>query len=177
MNIFILDKNPKIAAEMMCDKHVVKMIVESAQILSAVVDGNYKNEHRGLGRPSEQLGLPQYPKAHAKHPSTLWAKKSRGNYRWLIRHMRALCSEYRKRYEDRIHKLEGTLMIYEGQDQYLTFAQERRSPFEIAITNKEWHDPDPIKAYQTYYNMEKSRFAKWKLGNVPKWYVPGQRVA
>lgn len=176
MNIFILDKNPKVAAQMMCDKHVVKMIIESAQIMSAVLDGNYKVEYRGLGRPSDTLGLPQYPKAHAKHPSTLWSKKSRGNYRWLLKHMRALCSEYRRRY-DKVHKLEGTLMIFEAQEQYLDFKYDRRTKFDIAITNKEWHNVDPIKAYRTYYNMEKSRFAKWKMGNIPEWYSPGKKVA
>ena len=34
MNIFVLDKDPHIAAQMHCDRHVPKMIVESAQMLS-----------------------------------------------------------------------------------------------------------------------------------------------
>ena len=74
MNIFVLDRNPSKAAHMMCDKHVVKMIIESAQMLSAVLDCQYRSDRRGGDGPViEQYGLPGYPKAHAKHPCTLWA--------------------------------------------------------------------------------------------------------
>ena len=81
MNIFVLDRDPKTAAYMMCDKHVVKMILESAQMLSAVLDHQYKKEYRGGdGSVIEQFGLPGYPKAHAKHPCTLWLKESQANF-------------------------------------------------------------------------------------------------
>ena len=36
MNIFALAKSPEVSAQMACDKHVVKMILESAQMLCAV---------------------------------------------------------------------------------------------------------------------------------------------
>ena len=42
MNIFYVDKDPKTAAKMMCDKHIIKMILESAQMLCTakrVLDG------------------------------------------------------------------------------------------------------------------------------------------
>lgn len=173
MNIFVLDNNPKVAAAMMCDKHVVKMIIETCQILSMVMDTNYKPQFGST--PSIQLGCPQYPKAHLKHPSTLWTMKSRGNYRWLVKHLRALCSEYRKRY-NKVHKLEGLTMVYEGQEQHLEFESNKLQKFCIAITNKDLHHKDPITAYRNYYNMEKSRFAKWKLGNIPAWYTPGEML-
>ncbi len=51
MNIFVLDRDPTKAAHMMCDKHVVKMILESAQMLSAVIDHQYKDEHKGGDGP------------------------------------------------------------------------------------------------------------------------------
>ncbi|NDH49048.1 MAG: hypothetical protein EBY41_00605 [Proteobacteria bacterium] len=178
MNIFVLDENPKTAASMMCDKHVVKMIIESGQMLSACLDVNYLDEHRGNDdlRPSERLGLPQYPKAHVKHPCTMWVIESSANFNWLVRHMRALCLEYTRRY-GKIHKLESTLMIYEAQKQYCKFAKDRRTPFKIAIKNTELHKPTVVSSYRNYYNMEKYTFAKWKLGNTPNWFSPQREVA
>ena len=86
MNIFYLDKDPVVAAQMMCDKHVVKMILESAQMLSTahrVLDGDtYANK----------VGL--YKMAHKNHPSTIWARSSIENYDWLSGHMQALMKEY-----------------------------------------------------------------------------------
>ena len=93
MNIFVLDKDPYVAAENMCDKHVVKMIIESAQILSAVVDV------RSGSFLTEEYDLPKYPKAHVKHPCTIWAMKSRSNAIWVINHLEALSKEYTKRYK------------------------------------------------------------------------------
>tara|TARA_R110000772_G_scaffold148811_2_gene259388 strand:- start:7770 stop:8324 length:555 start_codon:yes stop_codon:yes gene_type:complete len=172
VNVFCLDKDPRKSAEMMCDKHVVKMILESCQILSAVLDVNYIDEYRGKTdvKPSFQLGCPGYPPAHVKHPSTLWAIESKGNAKWLIKHLRALNMEYTKRYM-KTHKLAGCTMIYEAQLQYLKFSKERKTKFTQAITNKKWHNKDSIEAYRTYYNMEKFIFAKWKLGNIPEWFT------
>ena len=89
MNIFYLARDPEIAAQMMCDKHVVKMILESAQMLSTahrVLDGDeYANSH----------GL--YKMAHKNHPSTIWVRSSVKNYMWLYDHMIALMNEYTHR--------------------------------------------------------------------------------
>ena len=82
MNIFYLDRNPVIAAQMMCDKHVVKMILESAQMLSTahrVLDGDDRANETGL-----------YKMAHKNHPSTIWVRASSENYRWLWKHFDAL---------------------------------------------------------------------------------------
>ena len=173
MNIFILDKSINKCAEYHCDKHVVKMIIETCQILSAVIDVNYIDEHRGKGwksKPSQQLGLPNYPPAHVKHPATLWAIEARGKAKWVCHHLRELCHQYYLRY-DKNHKLEGCTMIYEAQLKYCEFKKERKTEFVQAITNKKWHRKDPVEAYRTYYNMEKFTFAKWKLGNIPNWFV------
>ena len=86
MNIFYLDRDPKIAAQMMCDKHVVKMILESAQMLSTahrVLDGDEYADKNGL-----------YKKAHVNHPSSIWVRCSYQQYKWLYDHMVALMEEY-----------------------------------------------------------------------------------
>lgn len=70
MNIFVLDYTPQKAAEYHCDKHVVKMILESAQILCAV---HHKNGDSNV----------PYKLTHKNHPCTIWAGESRSNYLWL----------------------------------------------------------------------------------------------
>ena len=90
MNIFYLDRDPQIAAQMMCDKHVVKMILESAQMLSTahrVLDGDEYADKNGL-----------YKKAHVNHPSSEWVRCSYQQYKWLYDHMVALMEEYTYRY-------------------------------------------------------------------------------
>lgn len=90
MNIFYLDKDPYKAASYFYDKHKVKMILESAQMLCTA--------HHVCGNPDD---VP-YRQAHLNHPSTIWARQSRPNYYWLYEHMIALGQEYTKRY-DKVH--------------------------------------------------------------------------
>ena len=168
MNIFYLDKNPKIAAQMQCDKHVVKMILESAQMLCTahrVLDGDdYANK----------MGL--YKLAHKNHPSTIWVRSSFYNYRWLFKHYDALMEEYTYRYG----KIHATSRL---RDALL------RPPRNISLSAKggfslldKSGDPpqcmpayckgdDTVKAYQTYYILEKSGFAKWTNRVPPKFFM------
>ena len=74
MNIFYLDKNPKLAAKYHCDKHIVKMIIEYAQILSTV--------HHLYNSPNEILNK-IYKKTHINHPCVKWAASNLENYNFL----------------------------------------------------------------------------------------------
>ena len=87
MNIFYLDPHPTVAAQQCCDKHVVKMILESAQMLSTA--------HRVLDKNDNEL---LYKEAHKNHPSTKWVRESHLNYQWLYAHFVALGEEYTARY-------------------------------------------------------------------------------
>ena len=86
MNIFYLDKDPVVAARVQYNKHVVKMILESAQML-CTAHHHYDNGHN----------VP-YKKAHYNHPSTIWCRQNKNQYRWLYNHMIALGIEYTARY-------------------------------------------------------------------------------
>ena len=86
MNIFYLHKDPYKAAELQYNKHVVKMILESAQML-CTAHHHYDN---GDNVP--------YKKAHYNHPSTIWCRLNKNTYRWLYNHMIALGLEYTARY-------------------------------------------------------------------------------
>ena len=82
MNIFVLDYNPKRAAQMQCDKHVVKMPLETAQILCSAFEP----------------GTAPYKRTHYNHPCSVWGRESKVNYKWLIEHGLALSDEYTYRY-------------------------------------------------------------------------------
>jgi len=164
MNIFYLDKNPKIAAQMMCDKHVVKMILESAQMLCTahrVLDGD---------KYADKMGL--YKLAHKNHPSTIWVRSSELNYRWLWEHYVALMNEYTYRYG----KTHATSKLRNALDK----TPDNMPP--IQLTDTPFTDPpqcmpayckgdDTVKAYQTYYIVEKSGFAKWTNRVPPKFFM------
>ena len=90
MNIFYLHESPMMSATYMYDKHVVKMILESAQMLCTA------HHHYGNGD-----NVP-YKKAHYNHPSTKWCRENKLQYTWLFRHMMFLGDEYTRRY-DPIH--------------------------------------------------------------------------
>ena len=162
MNIFYLDKDPVIAAQMSCDKHCIKMILESAQMLSTahrVLDGDEYADNVGL-----------YKMAHKNHPSTIWVRSSSANYDWLYIHMVSLMNEYTHRY-GKHHATERLRWIL------------RISPINID-KDASFTDPpqcmpetckggDTVSAYQTYYILEKSRFARWTKRSVPEWFSGG----
>ena len=92
MNIFVLDLRPNRAAQMMCDKHIIKMILESAQLLCAHFEP----------------GIAPYKRTHYNHPCSIWIRRSRTNYQWLLDHADALCDEYAFRY-GKIHKSKSVI--------------------------------------------------------------------
>ena len=89
MNIFYLDKCPDKSARLQYNKHLVKMILESAQMLCTA--------HHIYGNDWQKENVP-YKEAHLNHPSTMWTRLCRANYMWLYNHMIALGDEYTKRY-------------------------------------------------------------------------------
>ena len=151
MNIFVLDKKVEKCAEYHCDKHVIKMILESAQMLSAVVRLN-----------GHDIG---YKLTHKNHPCTIWARESLSNYNWLVRLTRLLNYEYRYRYDKDInHKsydLVKTLPIPDLPDIGLT-------PFAQAMP-EQYKNKNAVKAYRDYYINEKSSFLTWTKRKKPKW--------
>jgi len=117
MNIFYISKDPVQAAEWMVDKHVVKMILESAQLLSTahrILDGQETLGKSKTGRNVKRWILPDaresvlYSATHINHPSAIWCRRSVENYNWLADHMFALLYEYTYRYNKQ-HKIEGEL--------------------------------------------------------------------
>lgn len=151
MNIFVLDRDPGRSAKMHCDQHVVKMILESAQILCTVLHG------RGVQAP--------YRSTHRQHPCVLWADASYDNYAWLIRLARALHAEYRYRFgEERTH---ASLRVVEFADTYV-FESKGMTPFEQCVPEAYRSSGNPVRAYRAYYRAEKLPFARWTRRPIPR---------
>ena len=163
MNIFVLDRNPVLAAMMQCDKHVVKMVLESAQMLSTA--------HRLLDGDNCIAPDKLYKVAHAKHPCTLWVMESIANYHWLYNHFIALCDEYTFRYGKK-HlcdlKLSGILKYQPTNIPLGTLTE-----FRLAMgTNPECKFDDPVRSYRAYYKTKQKNFKMvWTKRETPDWFL------
>tara|TARA_B100001250_G_scaffold170495_1_gene146850 strand:+ start:630 stop:1091 length:462 start_codon:yes stop_codon:yes gene_type:complete len=151
VNIFVLHQNPQTAAEMMCDKHVVKMILETAQMMCTVV-ASY--DHDTPYRPT-----------HSKHPCTIWAGQSRANWNWLVDHGMSLCEEYTKRY-NKVHKSQR--VIEWCAMTHIDLPERTLTPFAQAMP-PQYRNDCPVTAYRDYYHGEKAGFATWKT-QAPDWW-------
>jgi hypothetical protein len=160
MNIFYLDHNPNIAAQAMTDKHVVKMILESAQLLSTahrVLDGEPVIELSTNGRRLTRYSHPTlddvlYKSTHINHPSGVWVRESKDNYLWLYTHFLALCTEYTKRY-NKIHASYIKLADVLSSPPF-NIASTLFTPIKLAMPIP-YHLPDPVESYRMYYEAEK----------------------
>tara|TARA_R100001163_G_C5068208_1_gene208183 strand:+ start:4127 stop:4594 length:468 start_codon:yes stop_codon:yes gene_type:complete len=150
MNIFLLDWDIPTCARYHCDKHVVKMILESTQMLSSV-HTRYESE------------LAPYRPVHQKHPCTLWAGETKDNYLHLLGLAKELCKEYTFRY-GKIHKCQDVLKQIDNPPANLN---KCGSTDPAQAMPDQYKNKDPIKAYRDYYLHEKQRFAVWKNRPIP----------
>jgi len=158
MNIFVLSKDPDEAAIMQCDQHVVKMPLETAQLLCTAY-------------PEE---LAPYKRTHYNHPCNLWLRESRANYEWLVLHGIALCTEYSYRF-GKNHSSEDIIFWCFPHMNQLKFSKIEMSPWPKAMDDK-YKKPDIVESYRNFYNKDKSRFATWsKNRSEPSWFKNEQR--
>ncbi len=151
MNIFVLDKNITKCALYHCDKHVVKMILESAQMLSVALRVNGVDEG--------------YQITHLNHPCTLWARKSLSNWKWLCQLASALNQEYKFRFE--------TLTNHKSYDVIQSLPLPKipdggLTTFAQAMPEKYKHK-NPVTAYRNFYVAEKSHLFSWTKRQSPDW--------
>jgi hypothetical protein len=182
MNIFYLSEDPRQAAEWMVDKHVVKMILETAQILSTahrVLDGKKTIvsgwiDDFGIRHRKKTLWVLEdsrddilYTATHINHPSSVWARQSVENYNWLVDHLFALGNEYHYRYGKRhatITKLGFTL-----QSPPFSLKDWDATPMPCCMPDECKISNDPVLNYQEYYRTSKTRMHSWKSRDVPSW--------
>lgn len=162
MNIFFLNWNPRKAAEYHCDKHVVKMIIETAQLLYTA--------HWVLETPN--MPLNSYKITHKNHPSAIWARESLANYLWLCSLGWWLCKEYQFRYNNdkkqKIHKTEAHIVWLLNNHPKLS--KINMTPPKLAMPD-EYKMSDPIESYQKYYieaKLKKKGIVKYTKREAPE---------
>ena len=155
MNVFFLDENPKLSAQYHVDKHVVKMILETAQLLCGV--------HHSTGQVTDQV---PYKLSHKNHPCAIWARESLSNYLYLCELGLELGKEYTYRYGKR-HK---SIDVIEW-----CIVNKPNIP-DIGFTTPAMAMPDEFKvdsvveSYRNYYMGAKSDLASWKNREKPFWF-------
>lgn len=176
MNVFYLDQNPRVAAEYHCDKHVVKMIIEYAQLMSTahrVLDGELYNDKTANGRNIKRWRLQDererhlYKASHINHPSGVWCRASNKNYYWLYDLFVNLCEQYTVRY-GKIHKSQMLSQILSKAPNYIKVGPFTEPP--PAMPDHCKIKNNSVASYRKYYLEEKKRFAKWKTFT-PDWFV------
>jgi len=163
MNRFLINYTPEMCARDMCDKHVVKMPLEEAQMLCTTVR---------LHAPeyAEEAGL--YRAVHQKHPCTIWAGMTSSNFRYSLEMFRQMCREYTHRYG----KVHASWRLYDAlkdaekyvPDGYITSHPECFSEHTNLKSGVNW----PIQSYRKFYVTKQKRFKMvWTRRDKPEWFV------
>lgn len=175
MNIFFLDRDPEEAARLLVDKHCVKMILETCQLLSTahrVLDGELTIGKSKTGRKAKRWVLHDareevlYKATHVNHPCAVWCRESLENYNWLVEHMIALCKEYHHRY-GKVHKCFGELSFMLASPPHNLTEFDWTEP-PLAMPD-EYKTDDVVESYRNYYNGAKSGMFKWTNRETPTW--------
>ena len=182
MNIFILSENPVEAAQFQCDKHVVKMVVESAQMLSTVhriLDGTLMRAPSKSGKtmskhwihPDKTLDETLYKAVHMSHPCTVWTMQTNTNYRWHYEHFCALCDEYTYRY-GRIHATNLKLRnVLASAPKNIQKGELTQFPLAMKANPECMFPEDPVRSYRMFYETKQDRFRMvWSKRDVPNWF-------
>jgi len=149
VNIFVLDIEPKKSAIQLCNKHLLKMIIESHQMLCNCFE------------PHE---VP-YKRTHYNHPCSIWVRESLNNYNWLFNYAEALCKEYTYRY-GKIHKCETALHKLKKPK----LNKIGLTPFKLAMP-EQYRTNNVIDSYRQYYLNEKLHFCKWPKERIPEFVL------
>jgi len=167
MNIFFLHRSPRKAARYAADKHVVKMLLETCQLLYTC--------HHATGSTVVQNApfkkgttTPGYKKLNPNHPCGKWLRQSSIHYLWLSSYGIALLAEYNHRY---------TPTTDHACAEHIRWLHFNPPPF---LTHTGWHTPalampdiyksaNPVASYRRYYLGEKQHILKWTKRHVPHW--------
>lgn len=156
MNIFVLHSKPRLAARAHCDRHVVKMVLESCQLLSSahhVLDGD------------GPLRL-----THANHPCAIWTRYAYANYAWLADLADGLADEYFRRYGRRhLYARNGVLERLKQPPRRIHVMAP--TPHVLCMPDEYKVPGNAVESYRRYYFGAKRSFATWRLpARTPAWW-------
>jgi len=175
MNRFLIDHHPAAIAKSLCDKHIVKMPTEEAQMLSHVLHHYMGEEGENMKEFTARLGLVNSPPAHAVHPCTEWAAETRANYTFSCMMLDEMSREYTRRY-GKTHKCSLLLPFFLDCAKYIPdgIITEHPQCFgegnDHLKTDEQW----PIEAYRNYYRWKYDTTewcGKYKLREIPRWLI------
>lgn len=161
MNLFILDRQPTVAAQFNCDSHVRKIILETVEMLGYTYYGHFK--------PWPWV-TPKY--RHFNHPMSKWVRENRHNFSWTLEHAYALCDEFNYRF-DKHHKcreyldwISLNIPIDHLSDEKITDWPRCFGDYKerMDLTN------DAVYDYRNYYMIAKRHLAIWTKRGEPEWY-------
>jgi hypothetical protein len=164
MNIFYVDANPLLAAQALCNKHVNKMIVETAQILSNC----YSLERMAEPDcPRTQAGSPR-KHSYPHHPCCKWVQKSFENWQWLVAH--GLSLEMERLYRGFEPHFSVEFIKWCGNNKPVFIESDFTMPPQAMPD--EYKMENPVEAYRRYYNEYKRNTIqmKWTRRNPPEWW-------
>lgn len=176
MNIFYIDRDPVIAAQNQVDKHVVKMILETAQLLSTahrILDGEEYIGQSKTGRNVKRWRLPDtretilYSATHINHPSAVWCRETDMNYAWLFLHFMALMDEYTYRYGKK-HKCSDLTFSSALFEVPHNITNGSFTPVTLAMPD-EYKVEDHVQSYRNYYKQGKTHLHNWTKREQPEW--------
>lgn len=178
MNIFYLHSDPKTCAEMHNDKHCVKMIIEYAQLMSTahrLLDGVPYIDKTANGRSIKRWRMEDIEMerglmkaSHINHPSNVWLRQSKENYKWLCVMWVWLLKEYTHRY-GKNHACESRLEFLVEAPKNIP--KVHFTPPTPAMPDDVKVPGDSIASYRNYYKKNKVHLASWKKRPVPDWYA------
>lgn len=168
MNIFALSYCPDESARWQHDKHVVKMVLETAQMLATNASLVPEwNEHCS--------GVKLYAPAYVNHPCTIWARQSLGNFRWLCLHGQSLYREYDYRFGGPHKSYEQVIKpLLDLSFNSFDFGSLKMTPFAVAMPDEYKVPGNAVQSYRNYYVAEKlSSNPKWtgrcRVTDLPSW--------
>jgi hypothetical protein len=168
MNLFILSLIQREIAQYMMDKHISKILLEAVQMLSSA--------KRILDPDDTEVNDSIYKLAHKNHPVTIWCRKSKANYIWVLDLIEELHNEWRFRYGHPATKIHKSYLIAiilrENIPTEDRFEISGLTPFALAMP-EEYKSDDAVLSYRRYYmSEEKKRIASWnKRREKPDWYI------
>lgn len=180
MNIFYLHSDPKTCAEMHNDKHVVKMILEYAQLLSTahrILDGTLVEGVSKSGRKAKRYELPDqrdsvlYTATHANHPSAVWARQRESQYRWLFSLFVECLDEYTERY-GKVHSTARLISALSRPPTNIEFGGGFDQP-PPAMPDDYKVAGDSVQSYRNYYLGDKVKMSRWTNREMPLWFADG----
>jgi hypothetical protein len=169
MNLFVLDRNPEVAAEYNCDVHCNKVLLEIAQMLA-----NCFTEEKLKYAPKTKTGTAR-KHSYYNHPVSKWIRNTKENLRWALSHGFALEKERLYRGYNPHFSIDFINWVQQNIEDSVV-PDGPLEEFAVAIADNKncrqilgFNSLDSVEKYRLYYKYDKP-FAKWSVRQTPTWF-------